>query len=262
MQSHKSDRMCYELRLGCSATALISARISGGRSHEQLRGFQPKRQPARADSRQSTHSSAASRWGCRGQIGTWVWAQRQGVLLEWTRSPRPTVIQTKWGWACDASRARYWAMAPCICSACATICPSAQVVHCMRSVVVRWNACSSPISWLEQTKHAHLHVALRHIKWHRLFDSYDTVDENCLLQFVGAGTGRWLVCSIMAGILSEAWGTPPVGGRAHPSPLIEMPHSDAAAPAAPPNPYARHPVGARDRSQPGTKWCLWEVRIV
>ena len=82
MQSHKSDRMCYELRLRCSATALISARISGGRSHEQLRGFQPKRQPARADSRQSTHSSAASRWGCRGQTGTWVWTQRQGVLLE------------------------------------------------------------------------------------------------------------------------------------------------------------------------------------
>lgn len=29
--------------------------------------------------------------------------------------------------------------------------------------------------------------------------------------------------------------------------------------APPPNPYARHPVGARDRSQPGTKYCLWEV---
>jgi hypothetical protein len=142
MQSHTSDRMCYELRLRCSATALIA----GGRSHEQLRGCQPKRQSARADSRQSTHSCAALRWGCRGQIGTWLWAQRQGVLLEWTRSPRPTVIQTKWGWACDASRARYWAMAPCICSAGATICPSAQVVHCMRSVVVRWNACSCPQS--------------------------------------------------------------------------------------------------------------------
>ncbi len=41
----------------------------------------------------------------------------------------------------------------------------------------------------------------------------------------------------------------------------DMPAAEVS-PQTPPNPFSYHPVGARDRSQPGTKWCLWEVSCI